>query len=515
MASASLAAAPEEGAANRLAITAVVILASFMTVLDSTIANVALPFMQPGLGAASDTIAWVLTSYIVATAIATPLTGWLAEKIGRRQLFLWSVAGFVAASMLCGLAQTLGQMVVFRMFQGACGAFIAPLAQAFILDVWPRARHGQAMAMWGVGIMVGPILGPVFGGYLTENFDWRWVFFINLPFGVLALLAGMAILPNLRANPRRFDFLGFGLLALGVAALQLCLDRGQQLDWFASWEVRVEAGLAAAALWAFAIHVATARTSTILDRRMLADRNMVTGMGFAALIGVLMISTTALLPTMLEKLFGYPAMTTGFIMAPRGAGIMFSMVVVGRLNSTVDPRLLMVIGLTMVCVSLYAMSQFSPQMDSRPLIITGLMQGAGMGLVFIPLNTIAFATLPADLRTDAAGFFQLLRNLGGSIGVSMSVGVLARQMQVSHADIGGALTPFATPWADGGVASVMGSSGEMVTAMIDGAVNAQAAMIAYIDVFYMLFWVTVAMMPLVLLLKKPVGSPPAAEMMTD
>jgi DHA2 family multidrug resistance protein len=512
MASASLAAAPEDGATNRLAITAVVILASFMTVLDSTIANVALPFMQPSLGAASDTIAWVLTSYIVATAIATPLTGWLAEKIGRRQLFLWSVAGFVAASMLCGLAQSLGQMVVFRMLQGAFGAFIAPLAQAFILDAWPRAKHGQAMALWGVGIMIGPILGPVFGGYLTENLDWRWVFFINLPFGVLALFAGVAVLPNLQANPRRFDFLGFGLLALGVAALQLCLDRGQQLDWFASWEVRLEAGIAAAALWAFAVHVATS-TGSILDRRMLADRNMVAGMGFAALIGVLMISTTALLPTMLESLFGYPAMTTGLIMAPRGAGIMFSMVVVGRLIGRVDPRVLMMIGLMLASASLYAMSQFSPQMDDRPLIITGLVQGVGMGLVFVPLNTIAFATLPVDLRTDAAGFFQLLRNLGGSIGVSMSVGVLARQMQVSHADIGAGLTPFSTPWADSGVAAMLG--GDVATAAIDGAVNAQAAMIAYVDVFYMLFWVTAAMMPLVLFLKKPAGPPPAAEMVMD
>ena len=511
---ASLAAAPEEGTANRLAITAVVILASFMTVLDSTIANVALPFMQPSLGAASDTIAWVLTSYIVATAIATPLTGWLAEKIGRRQLFLVSVAGFVAASMLCGLAQSLEQMVLFRMLQGAFGAFIAPLAQAFILDAWPRAKHGQAMALWGVGIMVGPILGPVFGGYLTENFDWRWVFFINLPFGVMALLAGAAILPDLRANPRRFDFLGFGLLAVGVAALQLCLDRGQQLDWFASWEVRTEAGVAAATLWAFAIHVAT-RTGTILDRRMLADRNMVTGMGFAALIGVLMISTTALLPTMLERLFSYPAMTTGLIMAPRGAGIMLSMVVVGRLIGKVDPRLLMLIGLMLASASLYEMSQFSPQMDNRPLILTGLVQGIGMGLVFVPLNTIAFATLPVDLRTDAAGFFQLLRNLGGSIGVSLSVGVLARQVQVSHADIGGALTPFTTPWADGGVAAAIGSSGEVVTAMLDGAVNAQAAMIAYVDVFYMLFWITVSTMPMLLLLKKPAGPPPEAEMMME
>ncbi|MBC7522464.1 MAG: DHA2 family efflux MFS transporter permease subunit, partial [Sandarakinorhabdus sp.] len=255
-----------EGGTNRTAITAVVILASFMTILDSTIANVALPFMQPSLGAAADTIAWVLTSYIVATAIATPLTGWLGEKLGRQQLFLWSVTGFVVASVLCGLAQSLEQMVVFRMLQGAFGAFLAPLGQAFILDAWPRARHTQAMALWGVGIMVGPILGPVIGGYLTESFNWRWVFFINLPFGIIALIGGVAALPKSVSDVRRFDLLGYTLLALGVAALQLALDRGQQLDWFDSREVRIEAGISLAALWAFGVHVAT-KPGTILDRR--------------------------------------------------------------------------------------------------------------------------------------------------------------------------------------------------------------------------------------------------------
>ncbi len=505
---------PAGAGASPVAITAIVILASFMTVLDSTIANVALPFMQSSLGAASDTIAWVLTSYIVATAIAMPLTGWLAELLGRRQLFLWSVAGFVAASMLCGLAQSLEQMVVFRMLQGAFGAFLMPLGQAFVLDAWPRAKHGQAMAIWGVGVMVGPILGPVFGGYLTDNFDWRWVFFINLPFGIVALLGGFAVLPNLRAKVRRFDLLGFSMLAIGVAALQLCLDRGQQLDWFDSWEVRIEAGIAAAALWAVGVHVAT-RTGTILDRRILADRNMVTSMIFITLIGVLMISTTALLPVMLERLFGYPAMATGYIMAPRGIGIMTAMLVVGRLLGKFDARIVIAIGLVLTAWSLFAMSQFSPHMDNRPIIITGLVQGAGMGLIFVPLNTIAFATLAPELRTDAASFFQLLRNLGGSVGVSLAVGVLARQTQISHADIGAALTPFSVPWADGGFTSMLGATGETLTAMLDNAVNAQAAMIAYVDVYRMLFWITVAVMPLVLMLRKPDKGAPPPEMVTE
>jgi len=514
MASAAVAGVPDGAGTGRMAITAVVILASFITVLDSTIANVALPFMQPSLGAASDTIAWVLTSYIVATAIATPLTGWLAELVGRRQLFLWSVVGFVASSMLCGLAQSLEQMVVFRMMQGAFGAFLTPLGQAFILDAWPKAKHGQAMALWGVGIMVGPILGPVIGGYLTESFNWRWVFFINLPFGIVALLAGIAVLPNLRANVRRFDLFGFSMLAIGVGALQLCLDRGQQLDWFASWEVRIEAGIAAAALWSFGVHVAT-QTGTILDRRILADRNMVTGMVFITLIGVLMISTTALVPPMLERLMGYPAMTTGLIMAPRGVGMMISMLLVGRMIGKFDPRILMAIGLTLTAVSLWQMSLFSPNMDNRPIIITGLLQGAGMGLVFVPLNTLAFATLAPDLRTDAAGFFQLLRNLGGSVGVSLSVGILARQTQISHADLAGALTPFSVPWADGGFTAFLGVTGETVTAMLDNAVNAQAAMIAYVDVYRMLFWITVAVMPMLLMLRKPGGAAPPPEMMLE
>ena len=490
-------------------ITIVVMIGTFMTILDSTIANVALPHMQPSLGAASDTISWVLTSYIVATAIATPLTGWLANKIGRRQLFLASVAGFTVASMACGLAQSLEQMVFFRIIQGAAGAFLAPLGQAYVLDVWPQSQHGKAMAWWGVGIMVGPILGPVIGGWLTESFDWRWVFFINLPFGILALFWAAAVLPSSIATPKRFDIIGFALLGIGVAALQLCLDRGQQLDWFAAPEVCIEAGIAAAALWAFGVHIFTSE-GALVDKRMLKDRNVMTGFIFITCVGLLLVGTTALLPTMVQNLFGYSVIGSGFLQMPRGIGMMMAMMGAGQIVGKVDARALIACGLTLTATAMWMMTQFSPVMDSTPFIISGFLQGAGLGMIFVPLNTIAFATLPADLRTDAAGFYMLLRNLGGSIGISLTVGILARQAQVAHADIGAGLTPYDLPWANADIERLLGA--DTIIAMLDGAVNKQAAMIAYIDVFSMMLWVTLAMFPLLLLLKKPRAAGPAVHL---
>ena len=500
---------PAQAPASPFVITVVVMLGTFMTILDSTIANVALPHMQPSLGAASDTIAWVLTSYIVATAIATPLTGFLAGKLGRRRLFLFSVAGFTLASMACGLAQSLEQMVMFRMVQGAVGAFLAPLGQAYVLDVWPRAQHGKAMAWWGVGIMVGPILGPVIGGWLTENFNWRWVFFINLPVGVIAFASASAVLPKVESIVRRFDLLGFGLLAVGVAALQLCLDRGQQLDWFASWEVCIEAGIAAGALWAFGVHVMTA-DNALVDRRMLADRNVMTGFAFITLVGLLLVGTTALLPTMLQTLFGYPVVATGMLQMPRGIGMMLAMMGAGQIVGRIDPRILITAGLLLSATSMWLMMQFAPVMGSSPFMISGFLQGAGLGLIFVPLNTLAFATLPADLRTDASGFYMLLRNLGGSIGISLTVGVLARQAQISHADIAANLSTAAMPWADGAIGKALGN--DAIIAMLDATVNKQAAMIAYLDVFTMMFWITVAMTPLLLLLRSPKSSGPAVHL---
>ncbi len=497
-----LPAAAPAAAPSRILVTWVVMLATFITVLDSTIANVALPHMAASLGAASDTVTWVLTSYIVAAAIATPLTAWLGGKVGRRRLFVLAIGGFTGASVLCGLAQNLDQMVLFRLLQGMSGAFLVPLGQSFILDAWPKAKHGQAMALWGVGIMVGPVMGPVLGGWLTDNFEWRWVFFVNLPFGLLALFGSLAVLPATVEVKRRFDAFGFVALGIALGALQLMLDRGQQLDWFASREVMLEAAVAVASLWVFGVHIATAR-DTILPAALLRDRNILTGFTFIFLIGMMQVATSALLPPMLEQLYGYPVVTAGLTMAPRGIGTMAGMLIVGRLIGKVDPRAMMFFGLVLVAGSMWWMTGFSPVMGTMPFLTTGVVQGFGIGFIFVPLNTLSFATVAPALRTEASSFYSLLRNLGGAVGVSLSVGIIARQSQIAHADLGGALTPFTVPAADPNLARALGATGDTVLSLVDAAVNAQAAMIAYLDDFTLMAWLSAAVIPLIVLLRLP------------
>ncbi|MBN8999214.1 MAG: MFS transporter, partial [Rhizobiales bacterium] len=312
-------------------ITVSIMLATIMQVLDTTIANVALPSMQGSLGAAQDTITWVLTSYIVAAAIATPITGWVADRIGIKRLFLVSIVGFTLASMLCGLSQTV------------------------LLNINPKERHGQAMAMWGAGIMVGPIIGPTLGGWLTDSLDWRWVFFINLPVGIVAFLGIFFFMAESAKRPRAFDFFGFAFLSLGIGALQMMLDRGEQLDWFSSPEVLIEASLTAIGFWVFAIHMATSKR-TFIDPHIFRDRNFVTGLVFIFIIGIILLATMALLPPMLQNLYGYPVITTGIILAPRGVGTMAAMLLVGRLMGKIDPRLLILFGLAATSWSLYDMT---------------------------------------------------------------------------------------------------------------------------------------------------------------
>jgi len=501
MASAAFPAAPAKPV-NAALVTWVVMLASFITVLDSTIANVALPHMAASLGAASDTVTWVLTSYIVAAAIATPLTAWLGGKVGRKQLFALAVGGFTGASVLCGLAQSLDQMVFFRLLQGASGAFLIPLGQAFLLDAYPKEKHGQAMALWGVGIMVGPVMGPVLGGWLTDNFEWRWVFFVNLPFGLLALFGALTVLPSTVDVRRRFDAFGFVALGVALGAFQLMLDRGQQLDWFASREVVLEAATAIGGFWIFGVHIATAR-EPILPLALLRDRNIVTGFAFIFLVGMLQVATSALLPPMLEQLYGYPVVTAGLTMAPRGVGTMAGMLIVGRLIGKVDARVMMLFGMILVSGSMAAMTGFSPVMGSGPFLWTGLIQGFGIGFLFVPLNTLAFATVSPMLRTEASSFYSLLRNLGGAVGVSLSVGIIARQSQIAHADLGGAVSPFSVPGADPNLARALGATGDTVLALLDRAVNGQAAMIAYLDDFTLMMWLSIIATPLIVLLRPP------------
>lgn len=492
--------------ARRNLITFTVMLGTFMTILDSTIANVALPHMQPSLGAAADSIAWVLTSYIVATAITTPLTGWLSDRIGRRTLFLWSVAAFTLASIACGLATSLPEMVLYRLLQGASGAVIAPVSQAFILDAWPRARQGQALALFGVGIMVGPILGPVIGGWLTDRFDWRWVFFINLPFGILTILLAAACLPAPAGPGRRFDLPGFALLAIGLAALQLALDRGHQLDWLQAWEIRLELGLAIACLWAFAVHVATAKNG-LISRALLLDRNVMLGFLFIAIVGMLLVATTALTPTMLQTLYGYSVVDAGLLQMPRGIGMAAAMFMAGRLIGRLPPRPLILAGILFTALGLWISTGLAPAMPAAPFVLSAALQGFGMGLVFVPLNTIAFSTLPTLLRTEASAFYMLMRNIGGAIGVSLAVTLLARQGQVSHMDLAGPITPYAQPLANPDLADAT-PIGTAMLASLDAVINGQALLIAYLDVFWLMVWITLAMLPLLWLLKPQASATP-------
>ena len=359
---------------NRAAITISIMLATIMQAIDTTIANVALPHIQGSLSAAQDQITWVLTSYIVAAAIMTPLTGWLAGAFGIKRVFLISVIGFTVASALCGLADSLAQMVLFRLLQGVCGAALMPLSQAVLLRINPPERHGQAMAVWGTGAMVGPIAGPALGGWLTDSYNWRWVFYINLPVGIIAFLGILFFIHEARHLRReRFDFFGFGALAVAIGALQMLLDRGELKDWFHSTEIWIEATVAGLSLYLFVVHTITTSQPPFLNRALLRDPNFVASNVLMFFIGVIMFATLALQPTMLQQLMNYPVATAGLVTAPRGIGTMVAMFLVGRIINRVDNRLLILGGLALTTISLYQMSGFTLVMDAQPIVVSGLI----------------------------------------------------------------------------------------------------------------------------------------------
>ncbi len=488
---------------HRGLVTLCVMLATIMQALDTTIANVALPYMQGSLSATLDQVNWVLTSYIVASAIMTPPTGWLADHFGRKRLFIVAVIGFTITSVLCGLAASIGQMVVFRLLQGVFGASLVPLSQAVLFDIYPRERHGSAMAIWGVGVMVGPILGPTLGGYLTDAFDWRWVFYINVPVGILTVIGLSSFLRETELKPSSgFDWFGFTSLSVGIGALQMFLDRGQQLDWFESGEIVVEAGICATALCLFVVHFVTAERPFIAPA-LFKDRNFITGLVFIFVLGVLLLATLALITPFLQNLMGYPVVTAGLVMSPRGLGTMAAMMIVGRLINRVDPRWLIVAGLAFTAVSLGQMSGFTADVSISAIVVSGVLQGIGLGFIFVPLSTIAFATLPPQLRTQGTALFSLVRNAGSSIGISLVIFLLARNTQVSHAELSEHLNlfnanlrwPGAAPWDPTTL------SGRVLA---DSAIDAQATTIAYIDDFWMMTLVSIGALPLVAMLRRPV-----------
>jgi len=490
---------------HKALLTIALMLGTIMQVLDTTIANVALPHMASALGAAQNEINWVLTSYIVAAAIATPLTGWMSDRIGQRRLFLFAVAGFTLASLLCGIATSLPEMVLFRILQGLCGAMIAPLAQTVLLNINPRERIGQAMAIYGMGIMVAPIVGPTLGGWLTESFDWRWVFLVNLPVGVLCAVMLALYMPNTEINRRRFDFFGFGMLALGVGALQLMLDRGAENSWFQSPETWIELGLVVSGLWVFVIHSLTAR-SPFVDLRIFKDANFSLGSLFMAVMGVTLFSGLALLPPLLQNLMGYSVIFTGLLMAPRGLATLVSMMIVGRLSGRLDPRIMMLFGAAIMTWSLWEMTRFDLEMDYWPIVTTGAMQGFGMGFLFVPLSTMAFATIAPNLRADATAIFSLVRNLGQGIGISLVSAVLSSMVQVNHAELAERLTATSQAVA-AQMPGLLGGNGQ-VLAMVNGLVQQQSAMLSYLDDFWLMMLLSGASIPLILLLRGPKKAPP-------
>lgn len=481
---------------------------SVMQFLDSTIANVAIPHMQSSLGATLDTVTWVLTSFIVASAVATPITGWLADRIGSRNLFLGAVVGFLAASALCGLATSLTEMVAFRIIQGIFAAFIGPLSQTIMLDINKPSQHARAMAIWGMGVMIAPISGPMIGGWLTDNYSWRWVFYINLPIGIPVLALLWWLLPSRGITRRRLDYMGYALFALGLASLQLLLDRGNGEDWFQSTEVIIEAIVAVSALWMFAVHVFTAK-DPLFPRALILNRNFATALGFMVLMGIVLIALAALLPPMLQNLYGYSVFDAGMLLAPRGVGVLISMMIASRLIGVVGPRVLIGTGFAIAAASLWHMTSWNLDIGATEFALTGLVQGMGMGLCFMPLNVVAFATVPIQNRTDGAGLLNLFRSMGGSIGISLVTTVLARNIQVSHADIGANITSFNLPSIDLSSVDRAGEIGAGALTFVNAMVNRQAAMVAYLDDFWMLSILVACFVPLVLFMRNPkAGAPP-------
>lgn len=493
------------GNARRTAlITGSIMMATIMQALDTTIANVALPHMQGSLNATQEQASWVLTSYIVACAIMTAPTGILAARIGRKRLFLISVAGFTFTSILCGVAQNLPEMVLFRLLQGVFGAGLVPLSQAVLLDTYPKEKHGQAMSLWGMGVMLGPILGPSLGGWLTEYFNWRWVFYINLPIGIATFIGILLFMPETEKNPsRRFDFFGFALLSLSIGALQLMLDRGQSKDWFEATEIVIECALAGLAFYLFVVHILTAK-KPFLEPAMFRDRNYVASLVFIFVVGIIMLASMALLPPFLQKLMGYPVLTTGLVLAPRGLGTMAAMAIAGRLTRHVDPRLLMLTGLLLTAYSLWQMGQFTTDVSSAIVVENGLIQGFGLGFVFVPLSTLAYSTLAPHFRNDAAAVFSLVRNIGSSVGISIVTALLARNIQVNHAELGSHLVNYG---AEFGVVQDLteqiilnDSSGALQ--LLEGMVSSQAATIAYLNDFRLMMVVVLLSTPMLLMLRK-------------
>src|ERR1700760_4618134 len=427
---------------RRNMVTICAMTATIMQALDTTIANVALPYMQGSLSASQDQINWVLTSYIVAAAIMTAPVGWIANRFGRKRIFILCSGGFTIASVLCGLAQDINQMVLFRLLQGVFGAALVPLSQAVMLDSYALHERAKAMSIWGMGVMMGPIMGPSLGAWLTETYSWHWVFFVNLPFGIVTVLGLLAFMDETKPNAElKFDWFGFAALAVGIGSLQIALDRGEDQGWLESNEIIVEFIIAAVGFYYFFAHsLATARP--FIQFALFKDKNFVGGCVFMTVMGLVLFSTMALSSPYLQNVIGYPIITAGVLLATRGCGTFVAMMLVGRLMRYIEARTLIITGLGITGLSLFYMTGWTDQTGAPEIIAWSIAQGFGLGLVFVPLSTVAFLTLPNHLRTDGTSMLTLLRNVASSIGISIVIAQLTEGSQRIYATLSEHINPF-------------------------------------------------------------------------
>jgi len=493
---------------QRMLVTVCAMTATIMQALDTTIANVALPYMQGSLSASLDQINWVLTSYIVAAAIMTAPIGWIADRFGRKKLFITCVAGFTVASLLCALAQNIEQMVLFRLLQGMAGAALVPLSQSVLLDAYTVEERGQAMAVWGIGVMLGPIMGPTLGAWLTDNYSWHWVFLINLPIGVITVIGMLLFMTETQKQEQlRFDWFGFLALAVGIGSLQLLLDRGEQVGWFGATEIWIEAIISAIGFYYFFAHSLTT-PEPFVRFELFNDRNFVGGTVFMVVIGVVLFGTMALVTPFMQSLLGFPIQTAGLLLGSRGVGTLLTMMVAPRLMKTVETRYLILCGLLLTGGTLYYMTGFSLDVTQQTIVVSSIVQGIGLGLLFVPITTAAFLTLPSHLRNSGTSILTLVRNIGSSIGISMVIANLTSKTTEMHARLVEQVTPFNNALQMPDLAANLNANTDAGRALLDMIVTQQASMIAYLNDFYLLMILTLAMIPLVLIIraaKSPAG----------
>jgi DHA2 family multidrug resistance protein len=474
-----------------------------MQALDTTIANVALPYMRGSLSASQDQITWVLTSYIIAAAIMTAPVGWIAARFGKRNFLITSIAGFTVASMLCGAAQSLEQIVVFRLIQGVFGAALGPLSQAVMLDMYPPAKRGSVMAIWGMGVMLGPILGPTLGGVLTDAYNWRWVFYINVPFGAAACVAlWIFFKDSAKDSNLKFDWFGFGALSVGLAALQLMLDRGTTKGWFDSGEIVIEAIVSGIGLYLFLVHMLTAK-KPFIPTVIFKDRNFVGGLILMFVMGLVLLASSALISPYLQNLSGRTVTETGFLMVPRGLGTMFAMMFAGRLTMKMDPRLLMTVGAAFLAWSMWEMMYWTPDVSVTTLFTVTFVQGLGMGLVFVPMNMVAFATLSPQLRTDGAGLSNLMRNIGSAIGVSVTTTILTDSVQTIHSQLAPHASQFNRALGVNGPSMMMNPQIPFGLANLNSLIEYRSQVQAYSNDFFFMFLVSLPVFAIIWLMKRP------------